>query len=1601
MSDRPGSTALPLSAAQREVWFAQQSAAGNPAYNVGGYVDIAGALQPEPFEAALRRMVDEVDALRVHFIECSDGPAQVITRGLPWSLRFVDVSTASDPQAAAEKWMRTDLSRPFDLTQAPLFTHVLFKASPERFFWYQAAHHVLFDAYSARLTIGRVADIYTALVRGQPVPAPAGGSLADLLADEHAYQQSDSFDRSRRFWIQRFSDSPRVARLAGLPSSVPPGFLRRTAHLAPQDLLGAAVPGQTAGHGAPSTVIATAAAYLHRMTGAEEVVIGLAVSGRDSRALRRTPGMLAHAVPLRLRVQSRMSLAELRSQATSELLQALRHQRYGSAELRRDLPPADRDRSMLGMVVNFIPFQREFRFCDHPGVLRGLSNGPVEDFSLTVEDLGAGRGYRLDFDASPALYRDADVADHRDRLLRLLRDVANVDAEMTVGELDILAPAERSLLEGVNHTARPVARVTTPVLLERWSGSDRPAVQCGEQRMTHRELHARANQLARLLAGHGVGPESVVAVALPRSADLLVALLAVLKAGGAYLALDLDYPAQRLRFMLADAAPTVVLTGSAHVSLAAGIRAATIVLDDPALRARLAGHASHDLTDAERRGPLRPEHPAYVVYTSGSTGTPKGVIITHAGVPSLAGYQREALAVNTGSRVLQAASVGFDAMFWELCMALASGAAVILPPPGRLRSDAVLAALAAEGGITHATVTPTVLATIPQEAIRAGTTLVVAGEAASGALITQWAPGRIMINAYGPTESTVCATASGRLHGAATPAIGGPIWNTRAYVLDPSLRMAPVGVTGELYLAGAGLARGYLGKPGLTAQRFVADPFGPPGSRMYRTGDLARWDRDGQLHFAGRADDQVKVRGFRVELGEVESALAAHPDVSRAAVMVREDRPGDQRLVAYVVPAVAGRSLDVAAVRRSAGLRLPDPMVPAAVVVLPALPMTAHGKLDRDALPAPDFAASALGRKPRSVPEEMLCEIAADVLGVAAVGIDDNFFDLGGHSLLATKLVGRVRSALGAELSIRDVFEEPTVAGLADRLAADGRGGAHTATPARRPGTRIDLIKVRAELDEVESVLAEHPDVGRAAVTLREDPAGARLVGYVVPAPGRNADPAALRVFLAGITYLAGSLRDHVLPTAIVILDALPATAQGEIDRAELPVPVSPPRRSGRSPRSPQEELLCGLFAEVLSQPTVGIDDGFLELGGHSLLATRLIGRVREVLGLEVSMRDVFEASTVARLSARLGIEAGRDTLKVLLTLRAGGSRPPLFCLHPGVGMSWCYAGLLPHLGTDFPVYGLQARGLTEPHALPGSIEEMASDYLDQIRSVQPASPYHLLGWSFGGLVAQQIATQLQARGERVELLAVLDAYPGSGASDGHQPDEPELLAALADFVGADPGTRADTAMDRTRAVTTLRREGSPLAGLDTATIDAVIRVFLNNARLMRDFTPAPFDGDLLLFVAASGRSSVAARGQAWRPYLTGLLEVHEIPYRHRDMAQPASLAKVSEVIRDRIAGPAGKSLATNDRILAEPIMTDPFEDENGTYLVLRNGERQYSLWPELAGKPAGWSSVYGPGTRAACLAYIEQQWSDLRPQSLIDAMEGRATSNQEQCQEQ
>ena len=639
-----------------------------------------------------------------------------------------------------------------------------------------------------------------------------------------------------------------------------------------------------------------------------------------------------------------------------------------------------------------------------------------------------------------------------DAFTRLLAAFAD-DPRRPLGQVDLLDPAaRRRILADFNQAraARP------PVTLgELWARAvqrhpDRPAVSEAEHSLSYRELDRRAGRLARLLAGHGAAPGRLVAVALPRSADMITAVLAVARTGAAFVPLDPGYPPDRVAAMVEDCRPQVVCSRT-PVNPAAAPDRPRVLLDDPAVEAALRETAFRETAlretalretagadgDPEVRVTPALDEIAYVIYTSGTTGRPKGVAVTHAGLANLAATKVEGLGLDEGARMLQFASPSFDAFVAELTGAFSAGATVVVPPPGALAGEP-LAALLVEQRISHAVLAPVALSSIDPQAVPGLRGLISAGEECPAELAGRWSAGRRMVNAYGPTEVTVCATQSGPLAGPHRPPIGRPVGGARVYVLSPALQPVPPGIRGELYVAGSGLARGYLNRPELTAERFVADPFGPPGSRMYRTGDIASWRPDGNLDFHGRADDQVKLRGFRIEPREVAAVLAEHPSVARAVVGIRDDDAGRSRLVAWAVPADAAvPTWDQ--LREHAARRLPEHMIPTGFVLLGALPVTPNGKLDLAALPevpahpAPPDPATAdapAPRPPRTPAERVLCTIFGELLRTDRVGADSNFFALGGDSMVAITLIRRARAA-GLAISPKEIVENPTVEALA------------------------------------------------------------------------------------------------------------------------------------------------------------------------------------------------------------------------------------------------------------------------------------------------------------------------------------------------------------------------------------------------------------------------------------------------------------------------------------------------------------------------------------------------------------------------------------------
>ncbi|HXL94453.1 MAG TPA: amino acid adenylation domain-containing protein, partial [Streptosporangiaceae bacterium] len=789
------------------------------------------------------------------------------------------------------------------------------------------------------------------------------------------------------------------------------------------------------------------AALLSRMGAGTDIPLGVPVAGRTDEAVHDLVGFFVNTLVLRADLSGDPSFAQLLDRVRETGLAAQARQDIPFEHLVEVLNPVRSPARHPLFQVMIADEEVAATNWQLPGL--AITTEPVPAMAATF-DLslafaqnhdpdGAPAGISASFEYAADLFDQATVQALAERLSRLLHQAASNPARLVSG-LEVLSPVERRILAQWNQPAREAPEQTLTELFERQAARtpDAPALICGAVTLSYRELNQRANRLARHLISLGARPEELAAIAMPRSPDMITAVLAVLKSGAAYLPVDPAYPADRIAYMLTDAHPVTVLTTQmTGQNLPDAVP--QVALDDPATVVRLTALDSSNLTDEERVIPTGPSSPAYVIYTSGSTGRPKGVVIEHARAAAFACWAGSAFSAAELSRVLASTSLSFDVSVFEIFGTLTAGGSIEIVPN-------VLALTAGPWHGSMISAVPTALAqalAAPGTAARAAV-VALCGEALTGpvaAAITAAVPGARIVNMYGPTEATVAATTytvAGVGEVAGPPPIGRPIRDRRAFVLDGALGLVPAGVAGELYLAG-GLARGYLNRAGLTAERFVACPFGAPGTRMYRTGDLARWAASGaagvrgdgsprwELEYLGRVDDQVKVRGFRIELGEIEAVLASLPGVAQAAVTVREDRPGDKRLAGYVIP-VAGAALNPAGLRDAAGKVLPGYMVPAAVVLLDKLPRTANGKLDRRALPAPDYASGAGALlAPATARERALCELFAQVLGIDRVGVDDSFFDLGGHSLLAAVLVARLAEQLGIKISLKSFIDNPTV----------------------------------------------------------------------------------------------------------------------------------------------------------------------------------------------------------------------------------------------------------------------------------------------------------------------------------------------------------------------------------------------------------------------------------------------------------------------------------------------------------------------------------------------------------------------------------------------
>ncbi|MBZ4423328.1 non-ribosomal peptide synthetase, partial [Myxococcus sp. RHSTA-1-4] len=1075
-----GGDGLPLSFAQQRLWFMDQFQPGSPAYNIFYGLRFTGPMDHGVLERAFAELVRRHHALRTTFRNTDHGPVQVVTEPGAFSIPLEDLHAlpAEQREAEARRLAGEEARRPFNLATGPLLRARLLTLDAQDHVLVLVIHHIVSDGWSMGILVQELTALYLSFLMGQPSPLPElPVQYPDYAVWQRGWLQGEVLEKQLAYWRRQLAGAPEALEL---PTDRPrPAMQTHNGALRPIKLsraLSDALNALCRREGATPFMALLAAfqVLLSRYSRQDDVVVGSPIAGRTKREHEGLIGFFVNTLVMRTRLGARDSFRDVLRQVKESALGVFAHQDVPFEKLVDELKLArDTSRSPL--------FQVLFALQNAPtsGVkMPGLALRPLEVTNATVKfelELNLGdspEGYQGSLGYNTDLFEPATI----DRMAEHFRTLVGAlvsRPEAPLASVSLLSQAERKqVLVDWNATASEYPRGSTlPEVFSQVVARlpDKVAVEFGDAKLTYRQLDERANQLAWHLRGLGVSTDSRVAIALERSLELIVSLVAILKAGGAYVPLDPSYPRERLAAMVEDSRPRVLITTRQLLAKLPGV--ATSISDEPALptssELNATGLAAVVLEEVSLEGqptsapPLTalPNSLAYIDFTSGSTGRPKGVGTPQSAVLRTV-FGVDYAHLGPDETFLLIAPVSFDASTLELWGPLLHGARLVVFPPHSPSDLKELESVLTKHAVTTLHLTSGLFTQVVDHnfaALRGVKQLLTGGDVVSAPHVRRVLEElRIPVTAcYGPTESTLfasCHRMTDVAHVGASVPIGRPIGNTQVYLLDASGQPVPVGVTGELFIGGDGVARGYVEQPALTAERFVPDAFsGVPGARLYRTGDLARWRRDGVLEFLGRADAQVKVRGYRIELAEVEAALLAFPGVAQAVALVREDVPGDKRLVGYVA---APESLDTSALRAFLKQRLPEYMVPSALVRLDTLPLTSNAKVDRKALPAPDaaLASSESFVAPRNATEQKLAELFASVLRLSQVSVTGNFFELGGHSLLATQVISRIRSALGVELPLRALFEAPTVAALAERL--DSNGAPQRAAPPLIPVPR-------------------------------------------------------------------------------------------------------------------------------------------------------------------------------------------------------------------------------------------------------------------------------------------------------------------------------------------------------------------------------------------------------------------------------------------------------------------------------------------------------------------------------------------------------------------
>ncbi|EPM0684137.1 enterobactin non-ribosomal peptide synthetase EntF [Klebsiella pneumoniae] len=1042
-------TRLPLVAAQPGIWMAERLSTLPGAWSVAHYVELRGALDPTLLGKAIVAGLQQADTLSLRFEEEEGEVWQWLAADRTFAEpSIIDLRTAPDPHRAATERMQADLAQDLRVDGGnPLVCHQLLRVGDDRWYWYQRYHHLLVDGFSFPAITRQIAAIYRAWQRGEATPESPFTPFAEVVDEYQSYAGSEAWQRDKAFWQAQRQALPAPASLSAAPLGgraagsdiwrmkleMNADAFRRLASHAPQ-----CQPADLA--------LALTTLWLGRLCNRMDYAAGFIFMRRMGSAALTSTGPVLNVLPLAVHIDAQETLADLAMRLAGQLKKMRRHQRYDAEQIVRDSGKAAGDEPLFGPVLNVKVFDYQLDIDGVQAVTHTLATGPVNDLELALFPDETG-GLSLEILANKARYDEAELRRHMARLTALLAQFA-ADPTLRCGEAEMLSADELARLAAVNDTAVPLPATTLSALVadQARKTPDAPALADARWQFSYREMRQQVVALAQLLRQRGVKPGDSVAVALPRSVFLTLALHGIVEAGAAWLPLDTGYPDDRLRMMLEDARPSLLIATEDQLARFSDIPG----LESLCYQQPLAAGDDAPLALS------KPDHTAYIIFTSGSTGRPKGVMVGQTAIVNRLLWMQDRYPLSADDVVAQKTPCSFDVSVWEFWWPFIAGAQLVMAEPEAHRDPQAMQQFFARYGVTTTHFVPSMLAafvaSLDADSVAACRTLrrvFCSGEALPTELCREWErlTGAPLHNLYGPTEAAVdvswypaCGSELAAVTGSSVP-IGWPVWNTGLRILDAAMRPVPPGVAGDLYLTGIQLAQGYLGRPDLTASRFIADPFAP-GERMYRTGDVARWLTNGAVEYLGRSDDQLKIRGQRIELGEIDRVMSSLPDVgqavSHACVFNQAAATGGdaRQLVGYLV-SDSGLPLDTAALKARLAEQLPPHMVPVVLMQLAELPLSANGKLDRKALPLPTLGGERSGRPPEPGMETLVAAAFSQLLGCEVNDIDADFFALGGHSLLAMRLAAQLSRQLARQVTPGQVMVASTVGKLSALLAAD------------------------------------------------------------------------------------------------------------------------------------------------------------------------------------------------------------------------------------------------------------------------------------------------------------------------------------------------------------------------------------------------------------------------------------------------------------------------------------------------------------------------------------------------------------------------------------